>query len=56
MIERSDAPAIAALVAWPARSEWPEYFAASSPARVASFFTTRAIDLGSFKLRAIPTN
>ena len=39
---RSDAPAIAALVACPARREWPAYFAASNPARWASFFTMRA--------------
>ena len=45
MIDRSDAPAIAALVACPARSEWPAYFAASRPARSASFFTTRATSI-----------
>src|SRR5437868_2831583 len=42
MIERSDAPGIAALVACPARSEWPAYRAASGPALVASFLTIRA--------------
>jgi hypothetical protein len=42
MMLRSDAPAIAALVACPARRECPAYFAESSPARSASFFTTRA--------------
>lgn len=42
MIERSDAPAIAALVAWPARRERPAYFAGSSPALRASFLTMRA--------------
>ena len=31
MIDRSDAPAIAALVACPARSEWPAYFAGCIP-------------------------
>jgi hypothetical protein len=42
MIDRSDAPAIAALFARPARSEWPAYFPGSRPARIASFLTMRA--------------
>ncbi len=41
-IERSEAPAMAAAVACPARRECPAYLAASRPARCASFFTTRA--------------
>jgi hypothetical protein len=45
MIERSLAPAIAALVACPARKLCPAYLAASSPARIASFFTTRATSI-----------
>jgi hypothetical protein len=45
MIDRSDAPAIAALVAWPARSEWPAYFPGSRPARTASFLTTRGTSM-----------
>jgi hypothetical protein len=45
MIERSEAPAIAALVACPAPSEWPANFAASSAARSASFLTTRATSI-----------
>jgi hypothetical protein len=45
MIDRSDAPAMAALVACPAHSECPAYFAESSPARCASFFTTRATSM-----------
>ena len=45
MMDRSEAPAIAALVAWPARSEWPAYLAGSSPARFASFFTIRAMSI-----------
>ena len=47
MMERSDAPAIAALVAWPARSEWPAYLAGSRPARTANFFTTLATSAGA---------
>jgi hypothetical protein len=46
MIDRSEAPAIAALVARPARREWPPYFAGSSPARSASFVTTHATSIG----------
>jgi hypothetical protein len=42
MIDRSEAPAIAALVACPARKLCPAYFAASIPALCANFFTTRA--------------
>ena len=42
MMERSDAAAIAAAVACPARSEWPAYLAAPNPARSASFCTTLA--------------
>ena len=45
MIERSDAPAIAALVACPARSECPAYFPESSPSRCASFLTTGATSI-----------
>src|SRR3984893_2908978 len=45
IIDRSEAPAIAALVACPARRECPAYLAASSPARSASFFTTRATSI-----------
>jgi hypothetical protein len=33
MIDRSDSPPVAALVAWPGRREWPAYFAAPNPAR-----------------------
>src|SRR5437762_7119954 len=45
MIERSEAPAIAAAVACPARSEWPGYLAGSRPAREASFLTIRATSI-----------
>lgn len=45
IIERSVAPAIAAAVAYPARSEWPAYLAGSSPARSASFLTTLATSM-----------
>ena len=47
MIDRSDAPAMAAAVAWPARNEWPAYFAGSSPARWATFFTILATSMGA---------
>ena len=46
MMDRSEAPAIAAAVACPARSECPAYLAASRPARSASFFTMRATSTG----------
>jgi|SRR5450755_560808 len=45
MMDRSDAPAMAALVACPAGNECPAYVAASRPARSASFFTTRATSI-----------
>jgi hypothetical protein len=45
MMERSEAPAMAALVACPALSECPAYFAESNPALRASFFTTRATSI-----------
>src|ERR1700683_4559555 len=44
-MDRSEAPPMAADVACPARSECPAYFAGSSPARSASFFTTRATSM-----------
>jgi len=34
MIDRSEAPDAAALVAWPARREWPAYLLGSRPAAV----------------------
>jgi len=45
MMERSDAPLKAAVVACRALSECPAYLAGSRPARVASFFTTRATSI-----------
>ena len=45
MIDRSEAPAIAAAVACPALREWPAYLAGSRPARAASFFVTRATSI-----------
>ena len=45
MMDRSDAPAMAALVACPARRECPAYWEASKPARSTSFFTTRATSI-----------
>jgi hypothetical protein len=44
-MDRSDAPAMAALVACPARREWPAYLAGSRPARAASFLVTRATSI-----------
>ena len=47
MIDRSEAPAIAALVAGPARSEWSAYLAASSPARFSRLLHhARHVDTG----------
>ena len=46
MIDRSDAPAIAALVACPARRNAPHTSRRPGPARLASFFTTRATSIG----------
>jgi len=45
MMLHSDAPAMAAAVACPARQLCPAYFAESSPARSTSFFTTRATSI-----------
>ena len=47
MIERSEAPAMAALVACPARSECPAYLAGSRPARCGEFLhDARNVDTG----------
>jgi hypothetical protein len=45
MIDLSDAPPIAAVVAWPALKLWPAYFVASKPALSASFFTILATSM-----------
>src|ERR1022692_144180 len=45
MMLRSDAPAMAALVACPALRDCPAYLEASKPARSTSFFTTRATSI-----------
>src|ERR1039458_690342 len=50
MMERSDAPAIAAAVACPARRECPAYLEASKPARCASFLTIRATSIPDSRL------
>ena len=45
MIDRSEAPAIAAAVACPARRECPAYLAGSRSARATSLFVTRATSI-----------
>ena len=47
MMLRSDAPPIAAAVAWPARSEWPAYFEGVESDRSRQFFyDTRHVERG----------
>src|ERR1039458_10338048 len=45
MMDRSDAPPLAAVEACPARRECPAYLAGSSAAHSASFFTMRATSI-----------
>ena len=56
MMDRSDAPAMAAVLACPARRECPAYLVASKPARSTSFFTTRATSIPDSRPEALAEN